>query len=97
MGDEFMEVEINSVQFVRDMEFEQIIRIGICWVCEKGFGNLLIEQSIDADFGNLWIEQSIDADGEHYYNIDNEMMSREFIKRVLCAIVDNAKLESEDA
>lgn len=82
MSEKEMELLIDSVQSVRGLEGEQITRIGIWWLCEKGVGNLLIEQKI--------------IGGEPFYRIDNELMSRDFIKRVLCTIVDKAKLESEN-
>ena len=77
------EVVIDNIQSVRGLEGEQITKIGMWWMCEKGFGNLLITQTV--------------LGGEASFHIDNEMMDRDFIKRVLCAIVDKAKLESEDA
>jgi hypothetical protein len=81
--EEFMEVLIDLIHSMRGLEGEQVTEIGINWICEKGVGNLLVSQIITVE-------------GDVSYHIDNEMMSRDFIKRVLCAIVDQATLESEE-
>ena len=80
--EQYTRVLIDLVRSALDYDGAQITAIGINWACEKGVGNILITQTITAG-GNV------------FYHIDNEMMSRDFIKRVLCAIVDKATLESE--
>jgi hypothetical protein len=76
-----MNVQIDMIQYCVGLEDEEVISINIYWSCEKGFGNFLIKQTI--------------SDGELVFSIDNEMMDRDFIKRVLCAIVDKSRLESD--
>jgi len=74
-------VQIDMVKYHVGLEDEEVVSLGVYWSCEKGFGNFLIKQTI--------------TDGELTFFIDNEMMDRDFIKRVLCAIVDKAILECE--
>ena len=78
---ESMEVQIDGIKSVYDLDGHPSISVFIGWACEKGFGGIEIEQTI------------IDGDAKFY--IDNEMMSRDFIKRVLCALVDSAWLKSD--
>jgi len=81
MVDELMDVYIDGAIFTTGVdEDSQETTIIIGWDCEKGFGNMAIKQVV--------------SDGDVQFFIDNEMMSREFLKRVLCAIVDKAILSS---
>ncbi len=78
-----MEAEIRSVQYVCGLDDEQIVRVYLDWLCrEKGFGPLMITQTMEP--GQM-----------PTFHIDNEMMDKDFIKQVLCSIVDKAKLESD--
>ena len=76
-----MNAQIDMIQYHVGLEDEEVISFNVYWSCEKGYGNFLIKQTI--------------SDGELTFFIDNEMMGREFIKRVLCAMVDKARLESD--
>lgn len=62
-----------------------------------GSHNLLISVGLDCEkgFGNLEITQIMKGTKVDFY-IKNEFMSRDFIKRVLNALVDKAKLENEE-
>jgi hypothetical protein len=79
MSDEFMEVVIEGIRSTRSLEGEQITTVWLYWICEKGFGNLEITQTIKG--------------GEPFYHIESEMMGRDFAKRVLCTLVDKATFE----
>ena len=71
---------IDGVSFGLDLEDEKpICRIVVGWSGDRGFGQIEIRYKL--------------LSGEYY--IDSELMSREFVKAVLCKMVDEADIRGE--
>lgn len=74
------EVQIGSISSYIDLEDQK-----------PGF-RIIFEWDGDIGFGQIEIEYKPNT--ESFY-IDSELMSRDFIKAVLCKMVDNAQIRGE--
>lgn len=74
-----MNALIDGVRASLDYDGSKRFGISIHWYSDKGFGCIDISQHV--------------VDGEVHFMIDSEQMGKEFVKQVLCKIVDQAKME----
>lgn len=76
-----MDAVISGIKsYVDGIDGSHLISILFEWQDEtRGFGQMEIKQ--------------VTLDGNIYFYIDNELMSKEFVKKMLGSIVDKASLE----
>ena len=83
MTDKKYEIEETNIigvsGFLDDWNLSPRFRITIGWIANIGFGQTDIQYDLK----------------EKSFYIDSELMSREFVKAVLCKMVDDAVLDGE--